>query len=287
MSGGQAVACKRPAKWLRRLIVVVVLLAIIVGAELCRRSADVETAVEAAGGQVMWGNRPNVAQELMARMLGMSDGSAVSLGLGDTNIDDDWLRAHRSGMERIADRLALCLTNTRITDVGLAHLRDLANVDTVNVNKTGITDAGLDHLRTLSNLDVLSIDHTRVTDDGMSKLASFPKLLFLVIDNSQTTERGVAHLKNCRTLRYLMLRDATDETVGRLRDFTQLERLSLDGAGVTDASIPILSGMPNLESIIFVDDSLSEAGFESLKQALPKCGMTRLTAEEIEASRSE
>jgi hypothetical protein len=265
---------------LRWLLLAALLLVTVAAADLWRRSTDIEAAVEAVGGQMIWDNKPNAAEKLMAGIMGMSDDSAVMLGLSETEVDDDWLRTHRRGMERIADRLELYVDATRVTDVGLGHLQDLENVNSLIVSGTAVTDAGLVHLQTLANLEELSIDHTHVTDDGLGKLSSCHELWFLGIDRSQATERGVAHLKNCRTLRWLTLRDATDETVARLADFTELERLYLDGAGITDASVPVLSGMTQLESIIFVDDSLSEAGLGSLKQALPGCMIERLKEEE-------
>jgi hypothetical protein len=257
----------------------VLLLGIFAVVVLRQRSTDIEAAVEAVGGQTMWDNKPTPAQKLVAGLMGLSDGSAVLLELSDTDIDDDWLRTHRSGMARIADRLELHLSDTPITDSGLLPLRDLENVNSLILSKTGISDAGLVHLQALANLEELAIDHTRVTEDGLGQLSSCPKLWFLGIDHTQATEGGVAHLKNCRTLRWITLRDAADETVARLADFTELERLYLDGAEITDASVPTLSGMTQLESIILVDDNLSEAGFESLKQALPVCMIARLKGE--------
>jgi hypothetical protein len=65
-----------------------------------------------------------------------------------------------------------------------------------------------------------------------------------------------------------------------------LERFFLDCPGVTDASVPVLAGMTQLEVIELVDDRLRDEGFESLQPALPNCMMTRLKSDEIDTGNS-
>jgi internalin A len=55
----------------------------------------------------------------------------------------------------------LYLYGTPVTDAGLAHLRELTNLQTLGLNGTQVTDAGLANLRGLTNLSELSLNGTK------------------------------------------------------------------------------------------------------------------------------
>jgi Leucine-rich repeat (LRR) protein len=64
----------------------------------------------------------------------------------------------------------LDLQNTRVTDVGLAHLRGLVNLQSLDLGNTRITDKGLQMLRGLTNLRRLGLSNTKTTNQGMQDL---------------------------------------------------------------------------------------------------------------------
>ena len=71
----------------------------------------------------------------------------------------------------------LHLTDTKITDAGLAHLKSLTKLNILGLSGTQISNAGLEHLAGLTKLGNLSLVHTRVTDEGIKKLKLvLPKL---------------------------------------------------------------------------------------------------------------
>ena len=61
----------------------------------------------------------------------------------------------------------------------------------------------------------------------------------------------------------------------------------LDGDGVSDASVDVLSGMTRLKSIMLKGNGLSEEGVESIRQVLPNCRIIRLEREEPVSARGE
>src|SRR5262249_53540609 len=63
--------------------------------------------------------------------------------------------------------VAVDLSATHVSDGGLAHLRGLANLQTLDLTGTRVTDAGLEHLQGLANLRRLFLQATPVTDTGL------------------------------------------------------------------------------------------------------------------------
>ena len=59
----------------------------------------------------------------------------------------------------------------------MKELRELTNLEKLDLHGTQITDAGLEHLRKLNRLQRLILAGTDVTDEGAKRLeAAFPKL---------------------------------------------------------------------------------------------------------------
>lgn len=55
-------------------------------------------------------------------------------------------------------------------DAGLANLKGLTKLSTLELGETQITDAGLVHLKDLTNLTELYLYRTHVTDAGVKEL---------------------------------------------------------------------------------------------------------------------
>ena len=66
--------------------------------------------------------------------------------------------------------MVVSLGYRKVTDVGLAHLTGLANLQTLVLTQTKVTDAGLAHLKGLTNLQDLWLGNTKVTEAGVNKL---------------------------------------------------------------------------------------------------------------------
>ena len=64
----------------------------------------------------------------------------------------------------------LSLHDTKITDVGLVHLKGLTELQKLNLSRSNITDAGIVHLKGLTKLQSLGLLGTQVTDAGVAHL---------------------------------------------------------------------------------------------------------------------
>ena len=96
----------------------------------------------------------------------------------------------------------LGLARTKVTDSGLAHLKDLVNLNRLHLENTAVTDAGLAHLGGLTNLEYLNLYGTKVTDAGLIHLARLEKLQSLYLWQTGVTDKGVETLQkllpNCK-----------------------------------------------------------------------------------------
>ena len=97
------------------------------------------------------------------------------------------------------------LSNTKVTDSGLVHLKGLANLEHLVLFETKVTDAGLVHLEGMTNLENLSLTRTKVTDAGLAHLKGLTKLEKLYLDQTTVTDAGLVHLKGLTNLRQLWL----------------------------------------------------------------------------------
>ena len=71
---------------------------------------------------------------------------------------------------RVTSLKQLGLGGTKITDAGLAHLRDLPDLAGLTLNNTGVTDESVEHLRRLTGLQELGLQDTKVSADGVARL---------------------------------------------------------------------------------------------------------------------
>jgi hypothetical protein len=65
---------------------------------------------------------------------------------------------------------ALHFKSTKITDAGLAHLKNLPQLRTLGLENAKISDAGLGHVKALAHLEALNLKGTGVTEEGVRGL---------------------------------------------------------------------------------------------------------------------
>jgi hypothetical protein len=128
---------------------------------------------------------------------------------------------------------------SRITDHGLAHLRDLKQLQSLHIRGLLVTDAGLDSLSGLSNLHNLVLSRTRVQGSGLASLKSLPKLGYLSLDGSTVTPQGLSHLSGLPQLGLLSLNaiPLSDGELIILKTLTSLNYLEIRGCGLSDDQV--------------------------------------------------
>jgi Leucine-rich repeat (LRR) protein len=89
-----------------------------------------------------------------------------SLDLSHSNIDDEALRS-LSGMP---DLRSLDLSETKITDAGVAVLAEHRNLQSLDLSQTGVTDVALPPLVKLPYLSQLDLRETQITEAAVREL---------------------------------------------------------------------------------------------------------------------
>jgi len=118
-----------------------------------------------------------------------------------------------------------------ISDDGIAHLRDMPRLRSIDFRKSQLGDRSLATLARLPNLESLCMYGNRFTDAGLAVLAGHPKLKSLriggLVETSPLGDAGVVHLAR----------------------IPQLEDLGLQYTQVTPEGLKPLQRLPNLTAI--------------------------------------
>src|SRR5437899_580195 len=116
----------------------------------------------------------------------------------DTMITDAGLQY----LKNLRELEELDLYGTRITDAGLASLKDLTALRKLNLLGAAVTDEGLEQLSDLTKLEELNLYRTKITNTGAGKLTRFPRLRDLDLRYTRVSRSGVdslrAALPKCR-----------------------------------------------------------------------------------------
>ncbi len=91
------------------------------------------------------------------------------------------------------------------SDAGLANLKALSEIESLELDGSAITDAGLENLRGLSQLHFLCLASSNVTDAGLENIASSHRLRFLYLFETKVTDSGLVHLRGLNQLDSLSL----------------------------------------------------------------------------------
>jgi hypothetical protein len=169
----------------------------------------------------------------------------------------------------------LDLQSCPVTDAGLAHLKRLKQLKSLNLDCCrNVTDAGMEHLKELPQLQTLVLDGTRVTDAGLEPLEGLPELQGLFLYG--VTDAGLEHVARMPHLRRLSIGgEVTDAGLEHLAGLTKLEELNLTTCqGIYDAGLEQLRGLAQLKKLQ-LPQRITVNGVEKLRQALPKCKITR------------
>jgi len=160
----------------------------------------------------------------------------------------------------------LRLRNSKISDAGLGHLRGLANLESLDLSETQVTDAGLAHLKPLTRLRQLFLARTQVTDAGLAHLRDRPGLDHLELNETRITDDGVDHLLAMPDLSGLYLNHTrvTDVGVARLPDLPNLRHLGLSGTRVTDVGLSCIGKTEKLQVLSVVRTEITSAGLAHL-----------------------
>ena len=106
-----------------------------------------------------------------------------------------------------------------LTDDGLADVARLGNVVELNLRDTKITSAGLVHLKGLAKLTRLHLERTNVGDEGIANLTKLTTLEYLNLYGTKITDKSLDHLAGLKNLRqlYVWQTDVTDAGIAKFK----------------------------------------------------------------------
>ena len=184
------------------------------------------------------------------------------------------------------------LTNSKITDKGLVHLKPLVRLSDLPVRGTRATFGGVIELfvrhqrRGLAAavramglaptgdgfIKRIDLGRTGVRDQDLAHLADLKGLEHLILATTGITDAGLAHVGRLKRLKglYLAKCAVTDAGLAHLAGLREIESLNLYGTGVTDAGLPHLYGMKRMRDLYLTDLKLSEEAITKLKAELPR-----------------
>lgn len=193
------------------------------------------------------------------------------LHLSQSNVTGSGL-ANLGGLTQIEE---LDMENSQINDAGLVHVGEMPNLRKLNISSnplTGkVTDAGLAHLKDLKFLEDLVLPLGGLTDAGLSNLAALASLKKLDIGGEGIADKGIAVFANMTRMENLSIagENVTDAAMPTLAKCTALKELSLNGCSITDRGFAQLARLKSLEKLTITRTQITGDGLAALKD-LPK-----------------
>lgn len=183
----------------------------------------------------------------------------VSLSLDGSMVNDDMLEP----LNALPHLQFLQLVRTNVTSAGLVHLSKLTQLRELDILEgRQIGGDGLQHLKDLSNLERLQVFYTSVSDDGLRHLRGLRRLRSLNLDGTTVSDSGIEHLCGLRELTHLDLAGTKvgDAGLGRLLRLERLDHLDLTQTAVTDAGAVHLAKMKRLRWLEIDGTKVSDDG---------------------------
>ena len=112
-----------------------------------------------------------------------------------------------------------------------------------------------------------------ITDAGAAHLVRLTRLEDLRLHHQALTDAALAHFEGLKELKELDLSDSASITgpgLTHLIGLPKLRRLELSSTRVSNAAVPILKKLTQLESFSLYHAKVSEAKIKELQRALPK-----------------
>jgi Leucine-rich repeat (LRR) protein len=180
----------------------------------------------------------------------------------------------------------------KMTDAGLKELKDLKNLQMLDLARTKVTGVGLKEFK---NLQTLDLSNTQVSEEGLKELKGCKNLKYLNLKGTAVTDEGLKELKGLKNLRTLYLPVVTDGVLRSLREVGLLHALAnaqaeggkrpagdddmiyldLSGTQVTNEGLKELKDLKNLRVLSLLNTKVTDEGLKELKEALPMCMMHR------------
>lgn len=224
---------------------------------------------------------------LYVRKCGWQDriNSVVTLDLSFSNVRDSHIRK-LSCLPAITN---LCLDSCPIGDSALQHLvreNVTPNLLRLNLSDTNVSDAGLAHVARLEKLTHLSLFYCRVGEHGLKQISELKELEVLNLDSRDISDCALRHLKMLPKLKSLDVFSGsiTDKGCAHVARIPTLESISFCSGGISNTGCFILANMPNLKHVNLSQNySISNQGAAALAATLTDLESMNLSNTSVDA----
>jgi hypothetical protein len=178
-----------------------------------------------------------------------------------------------------------------VTDQGLAHLKTLTGLKSLNLGQCDLTGQGLVHLSGMKQLEYIGLSGCHdMTDQGFKHIGDLTSLVTLHAGGRHVTDQGIKHIKRLTRLERLVLSNCMkDQSVVHLDGLDKLRFIGLcRSSGLTDLGIMRMLVHTEVQTIDLSGCCVTIQGLDSLiSRGYPKKLRTILLFECPKISRQE
>ncbi len=155
-----------------------------------------------------------------------------------------------------------------ISDSGLKHLANWADMNHLEIYDCKVTDSGISHLSGLRQLQSLAISGSNITNGGIEHLKDLQSLESLIINSKQITDSALKIIGGLQNLEHLNLEDCsiTDAGLQYLSKLKKLKHLTLSGNAITGAGLIHLKELKQLQYLVLAENQINDEGLEYLAE---------------------
>lgn len=172
----------------------------------------------------------------------------------------------------------LQLSGTAVTSAGLVHLKELKNLERLNVCLTAVSDEGSEHLAGLTKMKRLTICASKITGTGFQHLTGLKQLESINLHSAPASDDGLREIGKLTSLQRLEIvhTHVTDAGLAHLAGLVNLRQLHIHGPQTTEAGLPFIANLKELYELDVYDRAASDATLAQIAR-LPKLRKLMLT----------
>ncbi len=180
-----------------------------------------------------------------------------------------------SELQRFPNLIAVTLTDSQVTDAGIGHLVEIPDLQTLNLHRCdALTDSALEPLAGSTSVRFVEIyDCAQLGDGALRTIGSFSRLRRLSIERcGRMTDAGLSYFEGSPLERLAISDCASIRGPGfrHLQGCRSLAGIDVCGMVYDDAVLPHLSGLDQVQRILFLDTRVTEDAAYALEELLPR-----------------
>ncbi len=188
-------------------------------------------------------------------------------------VTDDWLKL-LAGQDLLR---RLELSGTAVTSAGMVHLKDLKNIERLNLCLTACDDRGFEHLAGMTKMRRMTICASKITGSGFQHLQGMKQLESINLHSAPASDAGLEAIGKLTSLKRLEIvhTHVTDSGLKHLAGLVNLQQLHIHGPQTTETGLPFIGQLKELYQLDVYDHLASNQTLAQISQ-LPKLRMLML-----------